>query len=817
MKQEFDVTKLFTRGKSQLQLAITTLVVILLAVSSIFTLVYTYLRTSDAALQSATQMMKATNGNTRRDILRYMGTAKRTVTAAAWDFRDLASVRGHYNEMFSALAGQIRAQREIFAVSVGDSTGSLLMVGKIFDEPKYSVNKAKPLPKEVVYRSHYVDKPGGIEYYLYMNKKMEVIDRENVPAGKINYDARTKVWFKDAEKAKGNAWTDVRIYQNGEFGTANVEAIRDAQGKTKLVVMASIALSLNDGISSRLTVGKNGIAFMLDGNGDVIAYPDMDRIIRCEEKAKDEAAKDKGALPKEKPAAGNPPKEAPPRCRFNKVGEIQNPALAAAFEKYRVKANLSDTSNIPKELEYRDYHKAIRRLDENGRKAFDKVFTFNESEQKILLKEPLPKEVIPTVDDVLESINYTYYLRFSAAGEDYLASFQDFPSSYGKEWMIGVLVPTNDFIGALKSTIFQVSLISLFILILSIAAIVYAAHRILAPLKSIAQDMNRIQNLDIDESVRHRSFFYEILLIADALASMKHGLKAFSKFVPFTLVKQLIASGKGAELGGEKRHLTMMFSDIAGFTTISESMTTEGLLLHISEYLDQLTQIILNEHGTVDKYIGDAIMCFWGAPNADDEQEIHSCRAALLCVAKLKVLNKRWVAEGKPELNTRFGISSGDVSVGNMGSSDRMNYTVLGDSVNLAARLEGINKYYGTDIIVGESTYEVVKDRFLFRPIDVVAVKGKTKGVRIYNLLAASPADGEIAPTKENIMSRDLTTKAFEAYMKQDFEKALGLYSELGKAFPEDPLAEMFIERCRDYIKKAPPRDWDGVYVMKTK
>jgi hypothetical protein len=456
MKQEFDVTKLFTRGKSQLQLAITTLVVILLAVSSIFTLVYTYLKTSDAALQSATQMMKATNANTRRDILRYMGTAKRTVTAAAWDFRGLDSVRGHYNEIFSALAGQIRAQREIFAVSVGDSTGSLLMVGKIFDEPKYSVNKAKPLPKEVIYRSHYVDKPGGIEYYLYMNKKMEVVDRENVPAGKITYDARTKAWFKDAEKAKGNAWADVRIYQNGEFGTANIEAIRDAQGKTKLVVMASIALSLNDGISSRLTVGKNGIAFMLDGSGDVIAYPDMDRIIRCEEKPKEEP-------PKEKTGAPAAPKEAAPRCKFNKVNEINNVALATAFEKYRAKANLGDAGNIPKELEYRDYHKAIRRLDEKGRTAFDKVYTFNEPEQKILLKTPLPKEVMPTVDDVLESINYVYYLRFSAAGEDYLASFQDFPTSYGKEWMIGVLIPTNDFIGALKSTIFQVSLISLFL------------------------------------------------------------------------------------------------------------------------------------------------------------------------------------------------------------------------------------------------------------------------------------------------------------------------------------------------------------------
>jgi len=335
--------------------------------------------------------------------------------------------------------------------------------------------------------------------------------------------------------------------------------------------------------------------------------------------------------------------------------------------------------------------------------------------------------------------------------------------------------------------------------------------------KAIAQDMNRIQNLEIDESITHHSFFYEITLIADALSSMKHGLKAFSKFVPYTLVKQLIISGKGAELGGEKRPLTMMFTDIAGFTTISESMSTEQLLLHISEYLDNLTTIILSQQGTVDKYIGDAIMSFWGAPTEDNEQEYHSCKAALLCLAKLKELNAKWVAEGKPELNTRFGINSGEVSVGNMGSSDRMNYTVLGDSVNLASRLEAINKYYGTVIIVGENTYDVVKTQFCFRPIDVVAVKGKTRGVKIYQLLAASSAEPEIAPRQDDLKSQELTGKGFDAYINRNFQLALELYTELIKEFPNDPIGEMYIERCKDYLKTPPPADWDGVTHMKTK
>ncbi|MFO1525132.1 MAG: adenylate/guanylate cyclase domain-containing protein [Turneriella sp.] len=789
--------KIFTNGKARLQFAVTSILVVLLAVSSIVTLAYTYIHVSDAALRSARQMMKQANSATSRDILRFMGMARRTVRAAAWSFRDIKAVHSNRERLFPLMAGLLRAQREIFAISVGDSHGSLLMVGKIFDDPKYSVDKKKPLPKEVVYRSHFVDRQSTpmTEYYIYMDKDMKVIDREIVSAGKIKYDARTKQWYKDADEHKENTWTDMRIYSNGEFGTANVQAITNDAGDTRLVVSTSIALSLKEGISSRLHIGQNGIGFLVDGDGQLIAYPERNKITKCAPPGEDGRAK----------------------CDFQKVTEVGNPALAAAFAKYKERTNLDDEKNIPKRLNFQDYMRAIKRLDEDGREAFDKAYAINEAEKTILLKKPVTKEVKELIPDILDSIGYTYNVRFSANDQEYLASFREFPESYGKEWMIGVLVPVNDFIGGLRKTIFEVILMSAGILLLSIGLIIFLAHRILKPLKLIAQDMNRIQHLDIDEAVTHKSFFYEISLISDALASMKHGLKAFSKFVPFTLVKQLIASGKGAELGGEKRRLTMMFTDIANFTTISESMTTESLLQHISEYLDNLTTIILAEQGTVDKYIGDAIMCFWGAPNPVEEQEAHSCLTALRCLAKLRELNARWATEGKPALNTRFGISSGDVSVGNMGSSDRMNYTVLGDAVNLASRLEAINKYYGTDIIIGENTYAAVKDRFCFRPIDVVAVKGKTRGVRIYQLLAGSENDGDLAPSAAILSLKSLTERAFTAYLKKDFKTALKHYTELRKKDPDSPLGEMFIERCRDYIKKPPAANWDGVTHMKTK
>ena len=341
------------------------------------------------------------------------------------------------------------------------------------------------------------------------------------------------------------------------------------------------------------------------------------------------------------------------------------------------------------------------------------------------------------------ALGYSYNMRFTSGRVEYLASFHGFPSQYGKLWRVGTIVPADDFIGALKKTALHGALFSLAIMAAAIVFVVVAAHRILGPLVLISQDMSRIQHLDIDETVRHGSFFYEIDMIATALASMKHGLKAFSKFVPVTLVKQLIASKTGAELGGEKRRLTIMFTDIEGFTSISERMPTEALLQHVSEYLDNLTTIILGHEGTVDKYIGDAIMCFWGAPSPVPDQEQQACRTALLCIKRLETLNASWRMEGKPPLRTRFGINTGEVSVGNMGSRDRMNYTVLGDAANLASRLESINKHYGTRVIVGEETHDAVAGRFVSRPIDVVAVKGKTRGVRIYELLSGLPEDPE--------------------------------------------------------------------------
>jgi len=215
----------------------------------------------------------------------------------------------------------------------------------------------------------------------------------------------------------------------------------------------------------------------------------------------------------------------------------------------------------------------------------------------------------------------------------------------------------------------------------------------------------------------------------------KYIRQTFSKFVSKSVVDELLKSPDKLKLGGEKKILTVMFSDIRGFTSISEKLTPEKLVEHLNHYLQAMTDMVFKYDGTLDKYVGDEIMAFWGAPIEMDNHALMACKCALEQMEVLHKMNENWRNEGKPELNIGIGINTGDMVVGNMGSSSRMDYTLMGDNVNLGARLEGTNKVYGTYIIISEFTYEHVKDNVVVRELDLIKVKGKELPVKIYELL----------------------------------------------------------------------------------
>jgi len=208
----------------------------------------------------------------------------------------------------------------------------------------------------------------------------------------------------------------------------------------------------------------------------------------------------------------------------------------------------------------------------------------------------------------------------------------------------------------------------------------------------------------------------------------------FSKYISPDLVNTLMSSSKKLELGGEDRDLTVLFSDIRGFTSLSEGLEPQALVTHLNIYLAAMTEIVDKYKGTLDKYIGDAIMAFWGAPLDIPDHALLSCKASIEMMEVLDELNKDW--PDKMKINIGIGLNTGNMTVGNMGSERRMDYTLMGDNVNLGSRVESVNKTYATEIIITEYTYERVKDQVTVRELDLIQVKGKEKPVRIYELLA---------------------------------------------------------------------------------
>ena len=286
----------------------------------------------------------------------------------------------------------------------------------------------------------------------------------------------------------------------------------------------------------------------------------------------------------------------------------------------------------------------------------------------------------------------------------------------------------------------------------------------------------------------------------------------FGKYVPGELVEEMIKNPEQVvSMEGESREMTILFSDVRGFTTISEGMDPRELSLLMNEFLTPLSRVVYQHHGKVDKYMGDCIMAFWGAPLPDTEHARHAILAGLEMQRTLQQLEPHFKERGWPEIHIGVGINSGKVSVGNMGSEVRVAYTVMGDAVNLASRLEGITKQYGVGIIVGENTKETVPD-FVYRELDRVRVKGKDKPVAIYEPLGLS---GEV--DKSVMDELKLFHQALRLYRKQEWEQAeLQMYN-LQRMAPQSKLYKVYVERIEYFRKQPPGADWDGVFVFETK
>lgn len=286
---------------------------------------------------------------------------------------------------------------------------------------------------------------------------------------------------------------------------------------------------------------------------------------------------------------------------------------------------------------------------------------------------------------------------------------------------------------------------------------------------------------------------------------------AFQYYLTASVITEMLKDPTKLKLGGDKRELTVLFSDIRGFTTISEKLSPEELVRLLNEYLTAMTDIVFKYDGLLDKYMGDAIMAVYGAPLAQPDHALNACRTALEMMKTLKQLQEKWSAEGKPFMDIGIGLNTGDMVVGNMGSQMRFDYTVMGDSVNLASRLEGINKEYGTNIVISEFTYAAVREKLYCRELDAVRVKGKKLPVKIYELI------GEIGEAEKFRPFVERFEAGLTLYKQGDWDGAIAAFQDVMIVKPGDAASELFIVRCR-YLKETPPaQPWDGVLTMTRK
>jgi adenylate cyclase len=288
----------------------------------------------------------------------------------------------------------------------------------------------------------------------------------------------------------------------------------------------------------------------------------------------------------------------------------------------------------------------------------------------------------------------------------------------------------------------------------------------------------------------------------------KHAIRGmFAQYMSEVVINHLLEHPEKLKLGGERRRITIFFSDLAGFTTLSERLAPEKVVALLNDYLSRMTDIILEEDGMVDKFEGDAIMAFWGAPLDQEDQAVAACRSALRQVAALQDLNRQFADQGLPRLNLRMGLHTGEAIVGNLGSQKRFDYTAIGDSVNLASRLEGLNKFYGTPIMASEATVQECRDLVEFRELDWVAVKGRAAPVTVYEVLALK---GEL--TLEQAAAREKFAQGLQLFRERAFGQAAQAFAATLDHLPEDGPSLMFRDLCGQFQDSPPPDDWDGVF-----
>jgi len=417
---------------------------------------------------------------------------------------------------------------------------------------------------------------------------------------------------------------------------------------------------------------------------------------------------------------------------------------------------------------------------------------------------PLARMVLAQAGD--EDRKQAWRRRLTSHGEAYEVALTPLPFP---GWSLATVIPEAEFLGPVETTLRRLIIgLAAGALLAALLSAILVRSVIAAPLARVVGEIRHVESFALDQVRRHPSRLTEISSLSGAIAEMAAGLSSFGKFIPADLVRSLLSQGVEAKPGGSMQELTVMFIDVAGFTGLSERMGDRVVPL-LSRYLDAASEVIVANGGTIDKFIGDAVMAFWGAPTAQQDHAVRCCRAALACRKAIEAAGVK-DDQGLP-LQIRIGINSGRMLVGNIGSELRLNYTVIGDAVNVASRLESANKQYGTLILIGAETRRLIRDAFIIREIDTMVVHGRTEGLAVYELIGLAEVSGEdtawIASYEEGL----------SRYRRRDFSGAIIHFEAVLAGRPHDWPASLLLERCKRLEQSGVDEEWSSVATLKTK
>ncbi|WFU77727.1 adenylate/guanylate cyclase domain-containing protein [Bradyrhizobium sp. CIAT3101] len=401
-------------------------------------------------------------------------------------------------------------------------------------------------------------------------------------------------------------------------------------------------------------------------------------------------------------------------------------------------------------------------------------------------------------------------VRFHAAGADFLATVVRQVARDGGVFFVLYAAPLSDFMGTLADAAARSIPPALLIFLLSLPAIAYLAHSISRPVMKLAGEADLIRAFKLDDPIGFGSRVRELDVLIRSMSGMKSTLREVTKFVPKALVRDILQSETVVAVGGETRNVSIMFTDVQDFTSMAGVTPAKDLMVNLSTYFEELASVVVSEQGTVDKFIGDAIFSFWNAPLPVAHHEHVACRTALKCRAAAHRLGERWKADGLAPWHTRFGLHGGEAILGNVGSTDRIDYTAIGDTVNVASRIEGLNKYYGTEILASAEIADLCSDAFLFRRVDRIQPKGAKTSLDLFELLGAleGPEDCRATTDMTDIV-RDWH-RVYEAYASRDWMRAFEALEAFARARPDDMLAGIYLDRVVGFLLEPPPDDWDG-------